>query len=371
MDWHVTYRVPTQEISEDITDEVSVSVDTSQGAFGGFTCFRIPNKYYKTFGSFRLLFLSSPFTLRADHEYNIKFSYGHIFSLPLNCSASLVVYTSSGELYKSIPIYSGSTSSQNKAITPDFNFLVKSADLPDGYVCRLSVSFEEINNANTTADGRICISPQIEVTDLDDDSSWLERILQAILEIPSKIESFFSNLGATIGSFFTDLRENIIQKFEDLKQWFNDLGDRISGFFDDLKLKIETTFQAAVDEIKSWFIPSDGFMEKYNEKWLNWCDEHLGVLVQFPEILVDLIHRLNDVMSPNSYVFTFPEISVPIAGRTYVFVEEQTVDMSFWLNGQTTTKYLYDVYTVCVYAIFIFALFKYIQHIDEKIMSKG
>lgn len=242
MDWHVTYRVPTQEISEDITDEVSVSVDTSQGVFGGFTCFRIPNKYYKTFGSFRLLFLSSPFTLRADHEYNIKFSYGHIFSLPLNCSASLVVYTSSGELYKSIPIYSGSTSSQNKAITPDFNFLVKSADLPDGYVCRLSVSFEEINNANTTADGRICISPQIEVSDLDDDSGWFEKILNAIKAIPQNIASFFQNLGNSIGGFFENLWNNIKQKFDDLKTWIDGLGENIKQWFIDLGNDISEFF---------------------------------------------------------------------------------------------------------------------------------
>lgn len=211
------------------------------------------------------------------------------------------------------------------------------------------------------------ISEKVELTDLTENPSWLGKILQKFIDLGDSIGGFIDSLKQSISDWFA----NVGEWFEEQKQKIQDFSDSVGQWFEDLKLKIENTFQAAVDEIKSWFIPSDGFMEKYNDKWLNWCEEHFGVLVQFPEILVDLVHRLSDVMSPNSYAFTFPEISVPIAGRTYVFVEEQTVDMSFWLNGQTTTKYLYDVYTLCVYAIFIFALFKYIQHIDEKIMLKG
>lgn len=379
MDWSATYRVPTNQISEDITSEVSSNVFHG-GVFDGYTVFKIPNKYYTSSGSFRLLSLSSPFTLRAEHEYSVSFGYGQNFTTALKCDIYLYVYTASGDLFKSIPLYSSSSRNAYSVTSPEFNFLVKASDLPEGYFCRFSVLFEQSGSANTTLDGLVFISPQIELTDLDDNLSWLERILQAILDIPQKIKhlftnlgnqigGFFSDLGDKIGGFFKDIGDTIKQKFNDLKQWFNDLGDRISGFFDDLKLKIETKIQGAVDEIKSWFIPSDGYFEEYKTEWETWARERFGVLIQIPDLFIDLFHRLGNLMTFSSYTFTFPEISVPIGGKTYVFVNEQTVDMSYWLNSQTTTKYLYDVYGICVFAVFAFALLKYTLKVQKDIFE--
>lgn len=312
----------------------------------------------------------------AGHEYEMVFYTGSNYSMPpAGISYHLRIRIDGNLVYDELILPT------DKIAKTSFHFTmpdVVSTETRVNIEMEVPEKFAIGSTGSFVGKVKYYVSEDIIFTDLTENPSWLGKILQrfsdlgdSIRNLGTTIGNFFTNLGESIGGFFKDLWTNIKQKFDDLKQWFNELGDRISGFFDDLKLKIETTFRNAIDEIKSWFIPSDGFLEKYNDKWLNWCDEHFGVLVQFPEILVDLIHRLNDVMSPNSYVFAFPEISVPIAGRTYVFVEEQTVDMSFWLNGQTTTKYLYNVYTVCVYAIFIFALFKYIQHIDEKIMSKG
>lgn len=244
MDWSATYRVPTAQISENITDEVSVNV-WNGGAFNGFTTFKIPNKYYKSNGSFRLLSLSSPFTLRAEHEYNVTFGYGQNFTTALNCTVYLYVYTASGDLFKSIPLYSSSSHNAYSVTSPEFNFLVKASDLPDGYFCRFSVLFEQSGSANTTLDGLVFISPQIELTDLDDNLSWLERILQAILDIPQKIKhlftnlgnqigDFFSNLGDKIGGFFRQLGDDIKAKFADLKTWIENLGNDIKQWFVDL-----------------------------------------------------------------------------------------------------------------------------------------
>lgn len=244
MDWSATYRVPTAQISNDITSEV-VKGSWNGGVFNGFTSFKIPNKYYNSSGSFRLLSLSSPFTLRAEHEYNVNFGYGQNFTTTLKCDVYLYVYTSSGDLFKSIPLYSSSSRNSYSVTSPEFNFLVKSSDLPDGYVCRFSVIFEQSGSANTSLDGYVLISPQIALTDLDDNSSWLERILQAILDIPQKIKhlftnlsnqigDFFSSLGDKIGGFFRQLGDDIKAKFADLKSWIDNLGENIKQWFIDL-----------------------------------------------------------------------------------------------------------------------------------------
>lgn len=332
--------------------------------------FRNSNLAYYNSGRIKSVLSYSGIRISPDRQYSMQFFHNVNFSAKYKIRVYLLVHPYLKEIVLYEETFEGSTWSN--ANLSDFSFKVSSDDLGQSYNCSLYIehSIESVYSWGSNGESaRQLIQRNIEV--VDDDVGWLVKILNAIKAIPSKISGFFSSLGERIGNFFTDLWENIRQKFDDLKQWFNDLGDRISGFFDDLKLKIETTFQAAVDEIKSWFIPHEGYFDEYKAEWETWAKEHFGVLVQVPDLLIDLFNRLGGLLSYSSYTFTFPEISVPIGDKTYVFVTEQTVDMSYWLNGQSTTRYLYHVYTICVFAVFAFALIKYTDKVYDHMFRVG
>lgn len=327
-------------------------------------------------GSYKLLVNSQSVELAPGHDYEMNFftglswkgeytvtirivGYGDVFSKDYQCSATS--YTNITRVRFTAP------DSLN-----NFSRFIIEISVPEKY---------QYGSAGENA--RFMISENFELQDRTDDPSWLYKILKKFDEIGDylsgvgqSITSGFTNLGNKIGSFFDSLEQSVSDWFSDVGEWFEeqkqkiqDFSDSVGQWFEDLKLKIENSFQAAVDEVKSWFIPHEGYFDEYAAVWKEWAAEHFGVLVQIPEIFIDVLDRLSGVISTNSYTFTFPEISLPIAGKTYVFVQEQTVDMDYWLNGSQTVGYLYDIYTVIVWSVFVFALFKYAQVLETTILG--
>lgn len=323
------------------------------------------NPNYYNSGRQKMVVLTDYLTISPDTQYSVNFAHTLNFNARYTIDVYVVAY---GNGVKRIPIFSETYSGGNWSAPnySDFSFKINSADLGTSYKCRLYIEHSILSQYGYGSDGSdVYQLIQREIEIVDDDVGWLVKILNAIRAIPSKIGGFFETLRQSISDWFDDVGE----WFEEQKQKIQDFSDSVGQWFEDLKLKIENTFQAAVDEVKSWFIPHEGYFDEYAAVWEEWAAEHFGVLMQIPEIFMDVLDRLSGVVSTNSYTFTFPEISLPIAGKTYVFVQEQVVNMDYWLNGSQTVGYLYDIYTVIVWSIFVFALFKYAQVLETTILG--
>lgn len=187
------------------------------------------------------LTLLDGYYIRPDHEYNISFSWGYRINVPHVTDVHLIIYDSSGNEYSRKTVFTSSSVSG----TADFNFILKSNELPDGYSTAIKI-YSQSNYSNSGSYERFQISRYIKITDLDDDVSWFKKIINAIKAIPGSISTFFSNLGDRISGFFdtvntkiNDFKNNVSSWFSDLKetikQKFVDLGNDIGEFFEKLK----------------------------------------------------------------------------------------------------------------------------------------
>ena len=317
-----------------------------------------------------------------DHEYNIIYRFGQAYTGDIKESMSINVYRADGSLYKTIPInewsatkwHTGLQNGVDSLQEVNLNFIVQRSYLPEsGYSLKLSIDFQTFLPSTSTEGQLLYTSRYMYLTDLDDNTGLLERIIAAIKAIPTSIKEFFSSLGDRISGFFTDLAQSIggwfadlkakIQEFFDgVKQWFQELGDKIGGFFVDL-------YNDLMDGLRSLFIPHDGYFNEYSDEWSVWADDHLGMLVQLPELLLDILDRLGGIYTVSSYSFVFPEVSLPIAGKNYVLIERQEVNIGYWLENSSSVSYLYKVYFVCASALFVAALLRYAQKVEVHILE--
>lgn len=229
-----------------------------------YTSFTIPKDYYSSSYEGRsvevFLDTSDYFTLNLDKEYNLKMYYMYSYPLVTRVFVSVDIYDNSNNLTNMILLYSKDLPVSNywKKFDIDLNFILSKTDVPTGgYKCRFRFEFVQefynsYPNANGLGDCCIFISDNIVIENLDDNSGWFQKIIDAIKSLPEKIGQFFTNLGNQIGDFFTELgnkvtelknsiksffdnlTNNLKQWFKDVGNWFSELGDRIQQFFVDL-----------------------------------------------------------------------------------------------------------------------------------------
>ena len=329
----------------------------NQTWFSNGVAFVIPYEFYSNSGSEGYsisLNIFDGFKLRSGHEYNLSYSYGYNYAINTSSNVKLEIYNSSGALFKTKNLYSVSDGSSYKVNNVDFNFIINDSDLPsEGYTCKLVISSVQsaIDSISGTTDSYFIFSRYVTLTDLDDDSGWFQKIINAITSIPSKISEFFSNLASSIGSFFSDLWENIKDKFDELKQWFKDLGDRIEGFFVDL-------YNDIVEGLKNLFIPADGYFESKKQELETFCTEHFGALYQAPSVLIDLLRKFTTI-SPGEPSLYFPAIEFNFQGTHYVLSEARTYSFS-WVNDSShMLYYLYQFYRGFVTVILFISFANY------------
>lgn len=345
-----SYVAPGAPSSTDITSEITKQIPSSGDVvrFDFPTLNTTPGVAASTYMTLNLL---DGFVIRPDHEYTMSFSFGNRMQVRSKLDVYVIIYNSNGSQYGSKAVYSFDGFCANSTQTADFNFKIKSSELPDGYRTSLKLVYQSfwMNTSNAVPE-RFYISRYISVVDNDDNTGLLQQIISAIKAIPSNISNFFSNLGDRVGTFFADIKQRMIDSYNGLvynlsqfkdgvKSWFTSLGDRISGFFEDLKLKIETKIQAAVDEIKSWFIPSDGYFDRKKEELETFAVEHFGAMYQAPDIMVDLIKKFT-TMSPKQPSITLPAIQFDFQGTRYVLSESVTYSFS-WVNDKGHMLYYF------------------------------
>lgn len=159
---------------------------------------------------------------------------------------------------------------------------------------------------------------------------WLKGIWDSIKEIPTKIAASLTSLGDRIRDFFSSL------------------GDRISSFFDNLW-----------ERIKAFFLPSDGFFDSYSASFKQFVSDHFGFLSDFPDELSLLFNTVVDFEPADPPYIDFPEIKVPMPGKTYTILEKQHYTFDFLGNQPWST--LYSAYQAFVWLAYCLMLINLIR----------
>lgn len=170
---------------------------------------------------------------------------------------------------------------------------------------------------------------------------WLKGIWDSIKEIPTKIAASLTALGDRIRIFFTDLVDN-------MHNFFSSLGDRISGFFNDIW-----------EKIKAFFLPSEGYFDEYSAKFNLFIDEHFGFLADFPDELSLLFNTIVGFEPSDPPYIDFPEIKLPMPGKTYTILEKQRYTFDFLGNQPWSTLYsAYQAFVWLAYCLMLIYLIR-------------
>ncbi len=376
MDLDVYYASNDSDVETHITDKCNVSIWNSNDSYPeykGFTCIRVP--YQAMIGSDgHIVFLTEDLDLVSDHEYELDFQYGHLVPSSVNVfKVQLRYYDSKGSLAKVSELYDYAPPTDDP-VSVKFSFKPDASGMSSGYSVKLAFIFFRVKEVtpDLTGNSLFFISNEIGFVDKDDDSGWFQKIINKIEEtisnvkaIPEKINQKLAELKEGIGSFFTEQWNNIKGAFDDVGTWFVELGDKFNEAINALG---EFIIDGIRDILQWAFVPSEEFMDEYIQVIRDKYEEHFGIFAQVTLFLTDTLEYIDSLMDYD-YEFVFPEVSLPIAGKTYVIIEKQTVNMKQWLGSGSFGAELYSIYQTCVWAIIIFCIFKYALVVEDVIIS--
>lgn len=321
MDYGMSYLNTSGEWIDCTTDLTVKGVTT----FNGENCAYwkpLVADYDDISGRIRILGLSEDIKLNADHTYTLEFKYGAGYCTNTGFACWLYFYDSQGNVLKTQELCDVSAISTKNSSLISFSqdFKPDASDL-SSYTCKLVFAFSNVTNDDNTN----YLSEVIYLNDNDDNTSWFQKIYNAVVGLGDRIESIFSSVG--------------------------------DGIVDGIR------------EALAWaFVPSEEYLSNYADEWQAWFESQFGIFSQVTNFMVDMISDFKDLFT-GEYSFVFPEVKVPILGETYVLIEKQTVDMSQWIDSGSFAAGLYEIYTTCVWAIIIYCVFKYALVVQDVIFS--
>lgn len=354
-----SYVAPGASTSTNITGDITKQIPSS----GDVVRFDFPllnTTPGVAASTYMTLNLFDGFVIRPDHEYTMSFMFGNRMQTRSKLDVFVIIYNSNGTQYGSKVVYSFDGICSNSSQTADFNFKLKSSELPDGYRTSLKLVYQSFwTNTSNAVPERFYISRYISVVDNDDNSGLLKEIISSIKAIPSNISSFFSTLGDRIGQFFADVKQRMIDtyngivynlsQFKDgVKSWFKELGDRIQQFFVDL-------YNDIVEGLKSLFIPSDGYFESKKTELENFCLQHFGALYQAPDVILDFVNKFVN-LTPKQPSITLPAIQFDFNGTRYVLSDAITYSFS-WVNDSSHPLFYFYKFYRGFATLFLFFFF--------------
>lgn len=172
--------------------------------------------------------------------------------------------------------------------------------------------------------------------------------------------------------------------FNELKQlpsrfglWISSLGDRIAGFFSDLK-------DGLLNGIKDLFIPTEDQINDFKDRTDQLLSDHLGVIYQAPNIMIDFIQELADFEplrsdDKNDYYIEFPSKNIYLksdavdslniisesdnGGEVIPLIPDNTGNSTYrwsfgWLNDKPFSTF-YSVYNVVIIFITVIGFCSY------------
>ena len=241
------------------------------------------------------------FSVRAGHEYNIKFKYGYNLGMPFALTIYLNFKNASGSVVKAQTITTVQNPGHQKVNSIDLNFTPSVPEDASGYKCDLYIELTQNENNPSSGLQTFYISQTISLTDLDDNSAELNGILGAILSIPEKIKGFFSSLADSISGFFQQLSDNI-------KGFFDSLKNYILYFQDPVTLNSEGVLVGANGE-PIYVNPFENSIDSIEETFNGWIEDIRSFVsgmdesrVQVSQYLQTGTGLINDVLSASPII---------------------------------------------------------------------
>lgn len=133
---------------------------------------------------------------------------------------------------------------------------------------------------------------------------------------------------------------------------------------------INALIHAFMNGLKKLFIPAPGFFDEKIDQFLEVYEKHFGIFAQVTIYFTKAIQKVESVLS-DTYAFVFPELSVTIQGKKYVFSEKRIVDVAQWLESGTWSAELYEMYRVCASALLVFCVLKYARKVEGVILGNA
>ncbi len=131
---------------------------------------------------------------------------------------------------------------------------------------------------------------------------------------------------------------------------------------------INALIHAFMNGLKKLFIPAPGYFDGKLDEFLEAYEDHFGIFAQSTIYFTKAIQKVQSILS-DTYAFVFPELSITIQGKKYVFSERQNVDIQQWLKSGTWSANLYEMYRVFASAFLIYLVLLYARKVEAVILN--
>ncbi len=331
-----------------VTKNVVITKSVSSGTipFNGFIkyTFPPPTDIVNEKRLFAEIVLDDNFTIISGHEYSLNFQWGYNISLPCYCTGILRFYSANGDILKEQELFISNGSKPYTLHDIDISFVPDTKDLTSGYRCEFVINILQNGYNSTNRSQSFFISPEISLTDKDDDSGWFQKILnkindvwESIKAIPDKIGVKISELKESISVIITDLKDNLIEG------------------------------------IKSLFIPRDNYFNDKLTELKEFFEQKLGVLVLPVDLVIDVLKLYNNI-GEGSGILHLNEFKI----KDNVLFSARDINLKELISNFSQELYansgvdLYDIYLAFVDVIILLAFVRLIKNkYDNMIGSRS
>lgn len=339
--------------------------------------------YYKA-GFTKNVITSNNFTVKANHTYSVNFKTRMDSAVKYSLRCYIYVYDGNGNAIDTIILYDFTSNGVAQTNDHTFDFNLSRSQLPAGYSLKFGITQTVPQQFGYQWKWLIT---DISYTDNDDNTGLLNTIITAIgvvwnsiKDTAADIRTGFSNLGTTIANKFSELGTKISNSFDNLNQWLTSVKDSIVGKLAEVKDGINNKLQELKDklaqqiaqikeDIRSLFVPSDGYFNDKRGELDTFFNEHFGALYQGPTILVNLIKKLVTI-TPQEPGITFPAIEFMWQGKKVSLTEPIHYSFSWVNDAAHPLHFAYIFYrgfvTVAMFVAFVTYLKNKYSYIFER-----
>lgn len=342
-----------------------------------FNQFYNTNDNYYAKGYVKNVLTSNSFKIKKNHTYSVDFKTRINAQVRYSISCFIFVYDGNGNNINKINVYNYDANSNLTQIkTNSFDFNLSSSDLPAGFTLKF---VNVITVPNDTSYPFKFMITDISYTDTDDNTGLLNTIITAIgvvwnsiKDTATDIRTGFSNLGTSISNKFSELGNKISNSFDNLNQWLTsvkdsivsklaDVKDGINNKLQELKDKLAQQIAQIKEDIRSLFVPSDGYFNNKRGELDTFFNEHFGALYQGPTILVNLIKKLVTI-SPQELGITLPAIEFMWQGKKVSLTEPIHYSFSWVNDAAHPLHFAYTFYRGFITVVMFVAFVTYLKN---------
>lgn len=313
----------------DVTENLTI-YNINGGSFDGFVGYKFPltTEEYQRLSA--CLYLGEDFSFNSSHEYSLFFQYGVNVQAYSSCTVYLNYLNASGNLLKSQIVVQQDYDFSTKINSIDIDFKPDVSDLESGYKCELMILFSQSGVSTAGVSQVFYISSEIELVDKDDNSSWLQKIINKINDVWESVKELPEKIGVALG----------------------ELGDNI------------------IEGLKSLFIPEDGFFDAKKQEMETFLEDHFGVIFTAPNILITIIEKLLTV-EVSEPIISFPKIQFDLLGTEYSLIDKEIhLNLSDFVVDGSPYHILYKFYRAFATGFLIVAFANYCKNKYDYLFGK-